>query len=430
MEPPEISPLSQVEIPLIEEQEEEKDETLVLLDESIHKLYNFFKILGFNQTSLFNTSLSCLSLFTLSIILPLLIIFYADCSDCDKFQIRFFEIEILVFQAMAAAVSLFCISHNLRKYGLKILLFVKLHYHQHLILDYVHKIHVFYRTLAMWMVVCFLLKTAREVTRIVYLHDEPWWQSVVYLIATLLCWAYSTVLFLSGTGLFCLVGNLQVLHFENYGKLFDKDLDVSVYIEEHMHLTYYLSKISHRFRIFILLEFLVVTASQFMALLHTTGNKGVLNFINAGDFAVLSIVQLVGITLCLNAAAKISHRAQSLGSITSRWHALATCNSNNAQSGVTTNGVLANPVGNISRNQSESDIDPTDYVPLPTNLQVTSHMSSYQRRQSFVTYMQANTGGFTMFGWIVDRHFIDTIFFIEMSLVFFVLGKTINITLR
>ena len=63
-------------------------------------------------------------------------------------------------------------------------------------------------------------------------------------------------------------------------------MDVSVYIEEHMRLTYYLSKISHRFRIIILLEFLVVTASQFMALLHTTGDNGVLNFINAGDFVV------------------------------------------------------------------------------------------------------------------------------------------------
>lgn len=62
---------------------------------------------------------------------------------------------------------------------------------------------------------------------------------------------------------------------------------------------------------------------------------------------------------------------------------LATCNSNNAQSGVTPNGVLTNSVGNISRNQSESDIDSIDYVPLPTNMQVTSHMSSYQRRQSF-----------------------------------------------
>lgn len=47
-----------------------------------------------------------------------------------------------------------------------------------------------------------------------------------------------------------------------------------------------------------------------------------------------------------------------------------------------------------------------------------------------VTYVQSNTGGFTIFGWTVDRMLINTIFFIELSLVFFVLGKTITVTVR
>lgn len=138
----------------------------------------------------------------------------------------------------------------------------------------------------MWVVVCFLLKTAREVTRVIYLHHDSWWQAVVVMLASLVCWTYLTIVFLSGAALLNLVGNLQVIHFENYGKLLERDLDVSEYIEEHMRLTYYISKISHRFRIFALLEFLIVTASQFAALLQTTGNQGIINFINAGDFAV------------------------------------------------------------------------------------------------------------------------------------------------
>lgn len=131
-----------------------------------------------------------------------------------------------------------------------------------------------------------MLKAAREVTRVVYLHEGHWWWSVVILVISLISWTYSTILFLLGTGLFNLVGNLQVIHFENYGKLLERDMDISVYIEEHMRLIYYLSKISHRFRIFLLLEFLIVTASQFVALLQTTENIGIINFINAGDFAV------------------------------------------------------------------------------------------------------------------------------------------------
>lgn len=42
-----------------------------------------------------------------------------------------------------------------------------------------------------------------------------------------------------------------------------------------------------------------------------------------------------------------------------------------------------------------------------------------------VMYLQSNPGGITIFGWTVDRGLINTIFFIELSLVTFVLGKTI-----
>lgn len=42
-----------------------------------------------------------------------------------------------------------------------------------------------------------------------------------------------------------------------------------------------------------------------------------------------------------------------------------------------------------------------------------------------VLYLQSNPGGVTIFGWAVDRALINSIFFIELSLVLFVLGKTI-----
>ena len=120
----------------------------------------------------------------------------------------------------------------------------------------------------------------------VYAHNDSWWLSVATLFASLVSWTYSTTIFLSGSALFNLVCNLQIIHFENYGKLLERDLDVSVYIEEHIRLKHNLSKISHRFRIYLVLELLVVTASQFVALLETTGNPDIINFINGGDFAV------------------------------------------------------------------------------------------------------------------------------------------------
>ncbi|KAM7480145.1 hypothetical protein LguiA_028358 [Lonicera macranthoides] len=422
---------SSTQISLIQEEDEHTE-----LDRSLRGLELFLSLFGFCQFSVLTTILAWIAFALIGVVIPVLAIVYSVCSDCQKFQIRFFELEILSSQAIVAAISLLCISHNIRKYGVRKLLFVD-RYHGHMIQfrkQYIEKIHAFYRKVAVWVVVCFLLKTAREVTRVIYLHHDSWWQAVVVMVASLVCWTYLTIVFLSGTALLNLVGNLQVIHFENYGKLLERDLDVSEYIEEHMRLTYYISKISHRFRVFALLEFLIVTASQFAALLQTTGNQGIINFINAGDFAVLTIVQLVGIVLCLNAAAKISHRAQGIGSVVSRWHALATCNSNEAsQSGHSNSGgnlEATNPVG-FSMNYSESDLESTDYyMPISTNAQLTSNMSSYHKRQAFVTYVQSNGGGFTVFGWMVDRMLINTIFFIELSLVFFVLGKTITVTTR
>ncbi|KAK2971371.1 hypothetical protein RJ640_030337, partial [Escallonia rubra] len=409
---------SSIQVPILEPDDSQ-------IDLSLRRLERFLGLFGFCQTSIPSAVISWLAFASIGVVLPVILIVYSYCSDCEKYQIRVFELEILVSQAIVGAISLLCISHNIRKYGLRKLLFVD-QCHGHMVQfrgQYIEKIHVFYRTLVTWVIFCFLLKASREVTRAVYLHHDSWWLSIATTLASLVCWTYSTIVFLSGTALFNLVGNLLVIHFENYGKFLEKDLDVSVYIEEHMRLTYYLSKVSHRFRVFALLEFLVISASQFAALLQTTGNKGIINFINAGDFAVSSIVQLVGLVLCLIAAAKISHRAQSLGAIASRWHAFATCNSSDAsQSGVSNSGgnlEAGNPVGSIPLSYSESDLESTDYFPLSTNTQVTSYTTSYHKRQAFVTYVQSNTGGFTIFGWMVDRHLINTIFFIELSLVFF-----------
>ncbi|KAI3727031.1 hypothetical protein L1987_66839 [Smallanthus sonchifolius] len=371
---------SSLQAPLIDSYDHTNDE----LELALNKLESFLRFFGFCQYSSLSTAVSWISFFVIGLVAPVLLIVYSFCSDCSKYQIRRFELEILVSQAVVAAISLLCVSHNLRKYGVRRLLFVD-HYDGYAVLYrqlYIQKIYGFFRGL--------------------------------------------------GTALFNLVGNLQVIRIENYGKILERDLDVSVYIEEHMRLAHYLSKISHRFRAFLLLELLVVTACQFSALLQTTENQGIINFINTGDFAVLSILQLVGITLCLSAAAKISHRAQGLGSVACRWHALVTCDSNDAsQSGITIDSKnMEAAASSMSIDNSECELESGDFVPYAVHNQFASSTSSYHKRQSFVAYVQSNTGGFTVFGWIIDRMLINTIFFIELSLIFFVLGKTITITLR
>ncbi|XP_004310198.1 PREDICTED: uncharacterized protein LOC101297985 [Fragaria vesca subsp. vesca] len=402
------------------------------LDQTLQKLEAFLTLLGFNQTCIFSCILSWFAFVIIGVLLPVLVLVIFNCSDCDKFQIEGFELVIVGSQACLAAVSLLCLSHNLRKYGIRRFLFVD-RYTGHMVRfrnDYINQIKGSFRLLLWWSLPCLLLKTIREVVRMLYVHHDSWWLSVSILLALVLSWTYASTITLTASILFHLVCNLQVIHFEDYGRLLERESDVLVFMEEHIRLRYHLSKISHRFRIFLLLQFLVVTSSQFVTLFEVTGYSGKITFINGGDFAVSTIVQVVGIIISLHAATRISHRAQALASLASRWHALVTSSSNdsshNRNSNSTGNLEAANTINSLHLSYSESDLESCDYyVSMPTNTQLASYMSSYHRRQAFVMYLQTNAGGITIFGWTVDRALLNTIFFIELSLITFVLGKTI-----
>ncbi|KAG8383279.1 hypothetical protein BUALT_Bualt05G0168000 [Buddleja alternifolia] len=402
-----------------------------LLDKTLQRLDLFLSILGFNQSSVWSFCITWGVFLVIGIVLPVVMLELSNCPGCEKGQIKSFEIGIVVSQACLAAASLICLSHNLRKYGVRKFLFVD-RYSGHVERfsdQYVQKISDSMRLLVLWLLPCCLLKTAREIIRLCFVHHESWWQSAVVLFGFVFSWTYATTIFLSACILFHIVCNLQIIHFDDYGKLLERESDVVVLLQEHARLRYYLSKISHRFRIYLLLQFLIVTISQFMTLFQTTEYNGIITFINGGDFAVSSIVQVVGIILCLNAAAKISHRAQGMGGIASRWHALMTCSTTDASQLRTSNSIgnleSANNSGSFHVDYSESDLESLDFITAPTYTQLASYMSSYHKRLALVMYLQANPGGITIFGWTVDRGLINTIFFIELSLVTFVLGKTI-----
>lgn len=91
-----------------------------------------------------------------------------------------------------------------------------------------------------------------------------------------------------------------------------------------------------------------------------------------------SIVQLVSIILCLNAAAKISHRAQGVGAIASKWHALVTSSASDEPI-MRTSGGTGNPE-TFYMDYSESDLESMDFMTAPTNTQLASYMASYHKR--------------------------------------------------
>ncbi|XP_049360967.1 uncharacterized protein LOC125825696 isoform X2 [Solanum verrucosum] len=355
------------------------------LGKTLQKLELFLTLLGFNQSSVLSFVLSWIFFLVLGILVPMVML---EVSNCQNPQIKSFEFDILVSQALLAAASLLCLSHNLRKYGIRKFLFVD-RYSGHIERfsnQYHKKISDSVRLLLLWVLPCFLLKTAREIIRILYVQHESWWQSAAISLAFVSSWTYITAIFLSACVLFHLVCSLQIIHFDDYVKFLEREPDCFVLIQEHVRLRYYLSKISHRFRIYLLLLFLIVIVSHFMTLFQTTGYTGLITYINGGDFAVSSIVQVVGVILCLNAAAKISHRAQGIGSIASRWHALATCTSGEASQMRNSTSMscleAANRSNSFYMNFSESDLESVDFVTEPTNTQLASYMSSYQKRQA------------------------------------------------
>lgn len=94
------------------------------------------------------------------------------------------------------------------------------------------------------------------------------------------------------------------------------------------------------------------------------------------------------IILCLNGASKISHRAQGIGALASRWHALVTCSASDAQlrtSNSVGNLEAANKLGNFNVDYSESDVESLDFVTSPSNVQLASYMSSYHKRLALGT---------------------------------------------
>ncbi|KAG2322153.1 hypothetical protein Bca52824_015366 [Brassica carinata] len=437
------SPLATAETPLLDQEQPPPPETERADDDigqTLQRLEMFLTLLGFNQSSTRSLVLSWIVFSTIGLVLPVTVLELGHCQGCERYQNKSFELNIVVSQACLAGVSLLCVSHNLRKYGIRKFLFVdqlsgrmgrlKAHYMQ--------QISNSVKLLGLWSLICFGLKAVREIIRMLYVpHDQPW-LSVFILLSMILSWTYLSTIFLAASSMFHLVCNLQVIHFEDYAKLLDEESEISLFIGEHTHLRRYLSKISHRFRIFLVLQFLVVTASQFTTLFQTTAYSGRITYINGGDFAVSAVVQVVGIILCLHAATKISHRAQAIASVASKWHAIMSCSSTDStQIRTSPSGAhleaTTNPPVSFRISHSESDVESMDHytrMSASNNSHSPSYMSmsAYHRRQAFVLYLQMNPGGITIFGWTVDRHLINTIFFIELSLVTFVLGRTVVFT--
>nr|XP_023885265.1 uncharacterized protein LOC111997413 isoform X2 [Quercus suber] len=215
-----------------------------------------------------------------------------------------------------------------------------------------------------------------------------------------------------------------------YTKQLQKETEVGSILVEHLKIRRNLRIISHRFRAFIFLTLVLVTASQFTTLLDTVPSSANVNIFKAGELIVCSISLVTGLFICLRSATKITHKAQSLTSLAAKWHACATINPFDNTDGETprarTNSSQVFSMNHYWESDDEEDgdddLDNTKLVPIFT------HTISFQKRQALVTYLENNKAGITVFGFMLDRTGLRSIFLLELALFLWLLKKTIDIS--
>lgn len=125
-------------------------------------------------------------------------------------------------------------------------------------------------------------------TQIPYLYNAT--LSNIFVCMLLICsWLYRISISFLVCVLFRLICSLQILRLEEFAQVFEKESDVSSIMIEHLRIRRNLRVISHRFRVFILSTLILVTISQFLALLLTTEPSSTVNIFTAGELAVILV---------------------------------------------------------------------------------------------------------------------------------------------
>ncbi|KAA8527009.1 hypothetical protein F0562_008762 [Nyssa sinensis] len=166
----------------------------------------------------------------------------------------------------------------------------------------------------------------------------------------------------------------------------------------------------------------------------TTRSSAELNIFKAGELALCSISLLAGLMILLRSATRITHKAQAVTCLAAKWHVCATIESfdHSADAETPITQVGCNQVFLTSTDGSsdgddvgdeEDELDNSKMIPAYAHSTI-----SFQKRHALVTYFENNRAGITVYGFMLDRTSLHTIFGIELSLVLWLLGKTIGIS--
>uniref|UniRef100_A0A6N2MP77 Uncharacterized protein n=1 Tax=Salix viminalis TaxID=40686 RepID=A0A6N2MP77_SALVM len=336
---------------------------------------------------------------------------------------------VQVPESALACISFFTLSRFFKTYGLRQLLFLDGLQDDSLFVrrGYSRVLDKAFRYLACILLPSFFVELAHKIiffsTVKIWLpnstspHNIP--LNAIMFVLVLASWVYRTGVFLLVCVLFRLTCELQILRFEGFHKLFEGCVsDAGAIFREHVRIKKQLSLTSHRYRFFIISCLVTITVSQFGALLLVLGFKTRKSFFNSGDLVIWSAVQLSGFFLCILGAARITHRAQGIVSIATRWHMNVTSASARVDQGKNN---VPEADGSVAFNAGDSESDSSDiFIAISSQ-----DPCSFQTRQALVAYLQHNNGGITLFGFALDRGLLHTLFAFEFSLVLWILSKVV-----
>ncbi|KAJ8622646.1 hypothetical protein MRB53_031175 [Persea americana] len=390
-----------------------------------------------DQSTAWQTFLSWAMFVALAVCVPVLSHFILSCPTCDARHQRPYDMVVQLSLTVIATLSFCCLSRFIKKYGLRSFLFLdKLcHESEEVRHGYTDQLNRSFKILSYFVLPCFIAESTYKIwwycsggSRIPFL-ENVYLSNAIACILELCSWLYRTSIFFLVCVLFHLICHLQILRLQDFTQvIFREESDVAMVLKEHLRIRRQLKVISHRFRAFIMSTLIFVTASQFAALLITTRSHADANIFKAGELALCSMGLVTGLFICLRSATKITHKAQAITNHAAKWHVCATIDSYDTTDCETPMQITSCPqvfpiyIDSEEEAMDGDDVDDTKFVPPQ------AHTISFQKRQALVTYFENNRAGITVFGFMLDRTWIHTIFGIELSLVLWLLGKTVGIS--
>lgn len=94
-----------------------------LATDELHSFRSWFRWLCMDQSNAWTTCLSWFVFLLFTIVIPCLSHFYLACTDCDSKHSRPFDSLVQFSLSSVATLSFLCLSHFLKKYGLRRFLF-------------------------------------------------------------------------------------------------------------------------------------------------------------------------------------------------------------------------------------------------------------------------------------------------------------------